>query len=410
MKHYTSIEYLAIDISNQFGLDKLEFEDRIQWVKANQTNLEKYTEEAEEPHLYWKAVNAFRKALKGLPVGHTVALDSVCSGLQLMSVLTGCESGCYLTGLIDPDKRTDAYTLITQYMNEHLRTPVSIERKQSKEAIMTSLYGSEAKPREIFGDKTTAYYTFYQVLQEKATGAYWLLQELKRAWNPTTLAHSWTLPDGYKAYVPVMVVKEDRVSVSELNYTMSVQYYENEPEERGISLVANSIHSVDAYVLRSLVRRCNYNPKLVKSTLDLIEIELLERNLDCGREYYLDLELDRIISLYHKTNMVDVVVINYLTAENIYQVPTDYLKKLTRLLTQVLTHEPFEVITIHDSFGCHANHCNQLRYWYKEILAELVESTVLDSILSELLGEDTTIAKLSNSLGDKIRNSNYGIS
>lgn len=166
---------------------------------------------------------------------------------------------------------------------------------------------------------------------------------------------------------------------------------------------------IDAYVLRSLVRRCNYNPKLVKSTLDLIEIELLERGLDCGREYYLDLELDRIINLYHKTNMVDMVVINYLTAENIYQVPTDYLKKLTRLLTQVLTHEPFELITIHDSFACHPNHCNQLRYWYKEILAELAESTVLDSILSELLGEATTVAKLSSSLGDKIRNSNYGI-
>ena len=191
---------------------------------------------------------------------------------------------------------------------------------------------------------------------------------------------------------------------------MSVQYYENEPEERGISLPANVTHSVDAYVLRSLVRRCNYNPKLVKYTLDIIEIELLERGLDCGREYYLDLELDRIISLYHKTNMVDMVVINYLTAENIYQVPTEYLKKLTRLLTQVLTHEPFELITTHDSFSCHANHCNQLRYWYKEILAELAESNVLDSLLSELLGEDTNVAKLSNSLGDKIRNSNYGIS
>lgn len=106
---------------------------------------------------------------------------------------------------------------------------------------------------------------------------------------------------------------------------------------------------IDAYVLRSLVRRCNYNPKLVKSTLDIIEIELLERGLDCGREYDLDLELDRIISLYHKTNMVDMVVINYLTEDNIYQVPTDYLKKLTRLLTQVLTHEPFELITVHDS-------------------------------------------------------------
>lgn len=90
-KSFTAIEYLAIDIANQYGksknpsttfndLDKLTFEERIQWVRTHSSTLEQYTEEAEEPHLYWKAVNALRKALKGLPVGHTVALDAVCSG------------------------------------------------------------------------------------------------------------------------------------------------------------------------------------------------------------------------------------------------------------------------------------------------------------------------------------------
>lgn len=74
------MDYIAIDISNQYGLDKLTFEERIQWVRTHVDTLEQLTEQAEEPHLYWKAVNAFRKALKGLPVGHTVALDAVCSG------------------------------------------------------------------------------------------------------------------------------------------------------------------------------------------------------------------------------------------------------------------------------------------------------------------------------------------
>ena len=34
-----------------------------------------------------------RKTLQGLPTGHAVALTLVLQGLQLMSVLTGCESG-----------------------------------------------------------------------------------------------------------------------------------------------------------------------------------------------------------------------------------------------------------------------------------------------------------------------------
>ena len=137
MKHFTAIEYIAIDIANQFGLDKLNYEDRIQWVRDNLNQLEELTEQAEEPHLYFKAVNAFRKALKGLPVGHTVAFDAVCSGLQIMSVLTGDESGCYMTGLIDPDNRTDAYTLVTEYMNGMLNSPVQISRKDAKQATMT---------------------------------------------------------------------------------------------------------------------------------------------------------------------------------------------------------------------------------------------------------------------------------
>lgn len=390
------------------GLDKLGFEERIQWVRTHVSTLEEHTNQAEEPELYFKAVNAFRTALQGKPVGHTVALDSVCSGLQLMSVLTGCESGCYMTGLIDPNERTDAYTLITGYMNEALKNPISIDRNDAKRGIMTSLYGSEAVPKELFGYKTPAYYAFYDVLKQKATGAYWLLQELKAAWNPSTYAHSWVLPDGYQAYVPVMVKQETRVAIAELDYTMSVEYYENAPEERGISLCANSVHSVDAYVLRSLIRRCNYNPKQVTKVLNLLEIYLLELGL--GKEFNDDYDpIMKYVNLWSANNIVDMVIINHIHADNVYHLPIKLAKQLSKLLTQVLTHEPFEVITVHDSFSAHGNHCNRLRYWYKEILAELAESTVLASILSQLYQEDIVYKPIDKNLGSKIRNSNYGL-
>lgn len=137
-KTYTGLEYLAIDVANAYGWDKETFESRIQWVKENQDSLETYASKAEEPHLYNKAVAHFRKALKGLPTGHAVALDSCASGLQLMSVMTGCKSGCYMTGLIDPDKRMDAYSLVTGYMNDLLgKDSVVVSRKDAKSAIMT---------------------------------------------------------------------------------------------------------------------------------------------------------------------------------------------------------------------------------------------------------------------------------
>lgn len=405
MKHFTAIEYIAIDIANTFGLDKLNYEDRIQWVRDNLNQLEELTEQAEEPHLYFKAVNAFRKALKGLPVGHTVALDAVCSGLQIMSVLTGDESGCYMTGLIDPDNRTDAYSLVTEHMNEMLDSEIQVPRKDAKQATMTTLYGSTATPKKIFGDGTTEYFAFINVLKQYASGAYWLLQELKKAWNPSAYSHSWYLPDGHYAFVPVMVTKEDRVSVAELDYTMSVMYQVNEPTDFGISIPANVIHSVDAYVLRCMVRRCNYNPKKVNQALDLIQIELLERTLE-GTEPQVFHER---MFYYSRHGMVDVREIDFITEDNISGYSSGYLTKLANLLSTMLEHEPFEIITIHDSFACHPNHCNRMRYWYKETLAELAESKTLEYLLQQIYkNPDITFTPMGE-VASKIRNSEYGI-
>lgn len=415
MKYFTAIEYLAIDIANQYGksenpstnfndLNKHTFEERIQWVREHQDILESLTEEAEEPHLYFKAVNAFRKALKGLPIGHTVALDAICSGLQIMSVLTGCHSGCVITGLINPNLRPDAYTVICESIG------MNVERKHAKEAVMQTYYGSQTIAKELFGENTPAYYAFYAAMQAKGPGAWNMLQGLLNLWNPTTLAHTWILPDGYKAYVPVMLKKEVRKYIAELDYTMSIMYEENSPSEFGLSLPANVTHSVDAYVLRSLVRRCNYNPQQVKEALDLIEIELLERGLGKERiDTGIDYELERYTDLWVKTKMIDIVIINHITVNNVSQVNETLLRRLSKTLTQVLTHEPFEVIPIHDSFACHPNHCNQLRFWYKEILAELADSTLLESILNQLSPQKIKVQKLNLNLAELIRESNYGI-
>jgi len=53
---------------------------------------------------------------------------------------------------------------------------------------------------------------------------------------------------------------------------------------------------------------------------------------------------------------------------------------------------------------------NHLRLHYREILAQLAESTVLDDILSQLYGTTGTFQKKSTNLGAKIRKSNYALS
>jgi hypothetical protein len=80
MKQYTPFEYLCIDIANCKGMDKELFETRIQWVLSNIHCLEAYIAQADDPALYVKAVLAMRQAQAGMPIGHMISLDAVCSG------------------------------------------------------------------------------------------------------------------------------------------------------------------------------------------------------------------------------------------------------------------------------------------------------------------------------------------
>lgn len=57
----------------------------------------------------------------------------------------------------------------------------------------------------------------------------------------------------------------------------------------------------------------------------------------------------------------------------------------------------------------HANHCNAVRYWYKEIVAEIAESDMLQFIVSQIVGYQVNLIKKSNNLGALIRKSSYAI-
>ena len=240
MKQFNPMQYLAIDIANQWGLSKLNFEDRIDWVKTNEKYLEDFQDQAEEPILYYKAVKALRDAQAGKPIAHSVALDSASSGLSLMSALMRCKSGASLTGLIDPDTRTDAYTLITERVNAKLDSELVIPRKDSKRALMTMLYGSRRVPEEVFGINVDL---FYETVEEECNGAYTLLQLLLDSWDKKALHHSWYLPDGHYAHCPVMETVHKRVNLSEWEYTPVATVKENTTLKFGLSNAANVVHS-----------------------------------------------------------------------------------------------------------------------------------------------------------------------
>jgi hypothetical protein len=411
MKEFTGFEYLLIDAANNFGHDKLTFEERIGWATTYLPTLELLSIERgnwKEKPLYLKAVQAIRKAQAGKPTGHLVGLDAVCSGMQIMSALTGCIDGARATGLVDPDRRADAYTELTELMVQDLGYHLPGERAKVKNACMTSLYGSKKEPENEFGENTPELAAFYRAMVKMAPGACELLDDLLGSWQPYALVHEWILPDGYHARVKVMQATTCRIEVDELNHaTFTYQYYINEGEKKGVKNAANVIHSIDGYVLRTLARRCNYDYEIVRMASDEIMFELLSRTPN--PEGVLTPQVAYYYDHFLRSGMVDVVILDHLTSGDIRLLPTSYLVKLSQIINTMLEHQPFPVVTIHDQFSAHANNMNHVRKHYREILAELADSDLLSDIFSQLHGYPVQYQKLSNSLGATIRQSNYGL-
>lgn len=400
MKQFNPMQYLAIDIANHYGLDKKPYEERIQWVKSNIDNLESFQSQAEEPILFAKAVNALRLSQNNIPTGHTVALDSVCSGLQLMSVMTNCKSGMTMTGLIDPDTRSDAYTSITEHMDKLIKEDglegVVVTRSDAKTAVMTSLYGSQAVPKCIFGEELLPY--FYQAMNETCTGAMDLLSWLLASWQAVDV-QSWVMPDLHTVYIPTMVSKKHRINITELGYSPVAKMYHNEATERGIANAANAVHSVDALVLRELVRRCSYSKPVLKQYL---------------RAHYNSpatvTEADNDINTrFRSSQFASVAFVEMIDYRNITQISNELRERLASICEYLLNYPSFTVTTVHDSFSCSPVHAQRMREQYNEVLVELYESDILSDLLSQIYQDDITVNTGEKTLSETIRNSNYGI-
>lgn len=418
MNTFTGYQYLLIDIANNFGLDKQLFEERIAWAETNINNLEQLTDTAENQPQYVKAVMALRDVQAGKPSGHIVFLDAVCSGIQIMSAATGCHKGATITGLVLPNVRSDAYTSITKAMNEllaHEGITVTVSRQDAKDAIMPRFYGSKETPKEIFGEGVE-HEKFLEACMQEAPGANELLEDLINSWQPYALKHSWQLPDGFECHIKVMQTVEDvRIEVDELNHsTFTYQYLDNIGSKTGLANAANVIHSIDAYILRTMIRRCNYDKEKIEYAQRRISDELLGRSLGINQRntsmVSKDFNLGKYIGLYESTGMVDIVILDYLYDDTICALSDKHLKALNKLISEMLTYNPFPLVTVHDAFGAHVNNLNIVRYWYKEILAEIAESTIIDAILSDIHGMKGSFKKYSNTLGDVIRASNYALS
>lgn len=415
MKHLSALNYLCIDIANNVGKqgdflgDKDTFENRIQWVKDNINNLPDYYDKAEDKYQYIKAVMALADVLAGKPTGHTVALDAICSGISIMSAITGCLKGCKATGLVATGYRPDAYTAVTDAMNRMLSTQgiqTSISRKVAKEAVMQAGYGSTRKPKETFGEDTPELRAFEDACMEVAPEAFKLMGVLIDAWNPNALEHSWYMPDAFSVKIKVLEEKETKIYIKELDdacVTMITK--ENKPVKRGVSLVANSIHAIDAYILRSMVRRCSYDVDSITKVLSVINSEIAAPTSHIA----IPDKMEELLALYDVMNIPDTRILDYITKSTVNAVPKKYLLQLKNTISMMLHYGSFDILTVHDCIRCAPSNCNAVRYWYAEILAELADSTILDCIYEQITGTQRKFRKAVPNISSLIRQADYAL-
>jgi hypothetical protein len=399
---FTPREYLKIDIANNYGHDKLDWDDRISWFDQHETQLRELVASADEPALFFAGVLAWEKVQQGLPIGYMVSLDATSSGLQLLAALTGDRKAASLCNVIDAGHRADAYTGIYDQMVGEIGETSKITRDQCKEGIMTSLYGSTAMPKKIFGEGALLD-MFYKTMKENAPAAWELNEAFLAVWDPTVDMHSWTLPDNFHVHVKVM--DQEKETIHFLNQPFDVFYNVNRPTEEGRSLGANCIHSIDGMIVRELTRRCNYNPNQVKLIRDMLESHITWGTSEVSED---DKLVCTLWDHYESTGYLSARILDVLNAENLGHVDPDIL----RALLDSLPDKPFKVVSIHDCFRCLPTYGNDLRRQYNIQLQLIAQSDLLSVLLGQIIGKPgrVHIGKLDPDLHIEIIDTNYALS
>ena len=111
-------EYLLYDIANTFGYDKEVWAKRgleayrivtdiFLDMRSYERKLREYCLEADEPMLFRKAINAWKRGVHlKEPIGHNMGFDATASGIQLMSAMAGCTIGGANSNILPKVERT----------------------------------------------------------------------------------------------------------------------------------------------------------------------------------------------------------------------------------------------------------------------------------------------------------------
>jgi len=389
----TGLEYLQAEIAckHDKSFEKKNWNDRLAHFATVSILSEADIKKASNPVGLRAAILAYGEVMAGNPTGYMCSWDASSSGLQFLSLLVSCPTSWQLCGG-DVDNCVDSYTTIYGAMHLH----GALTRKQVKDAIMTSLYGSHATPEEVFGMNIDV---FYETMETMAPGAWDLNLSLQELWDQVPdNTYAWTLPDNFHACIETKNKEMQHFTFLGEEHKLTVEVAGRPDFHKGLG--PNLIHSVDGMVVREMLRRCSYNA----------------HHIQCIDDALHGVTKDYKINVYNKHEMTETLWRNYIMSGFLSARILDYLDSDTLMrvdnmvITNLINSMPdysFSMVTVHDCFRAHPNYGNDLRKQYNTILADINDSHMLTYLCSQIADRPLNARKVGRIDRDRILEGNY---
>lgn len=364
------------------GLDKEDFLSRAGKAKGmgltRLISVANTISDADDKAMAYQAIAMLEDALTKGIINQPIFLDWCSSGVSILSALTRDVKGMNSVGVFN-SRPGNFYQVVTNELNEALS--LSLNRTEVKSFTVPYYYGGDANVKEALGDDADTYAKIYAKL---VPGASAFRKESIDAWDESATSYDWECADGYQVSVPVLQdSKECTVSFGGHSYkchfkvqgtraTMcesSFGFYRNNHTK---GLGANLTHSQDALILREMVRMAHLTRQ---EALDILARATVETgDFITHEETGL---VGRLLADWEDTNFPSVRWFEVLKECLGLRLPEALKAQLVQLANR-LPEQEFDIICIHDEFGCLPEFTNNMRRNANTIYANLYRSNIME--------------------------------